>query len=554
MRRFVAVVGAALVLVLSGCAGIPLSSGVNVGVVQNTDVQGAFSFNPRGPAGNAAPADIVRGFIEAATGQQDEYRIARSFLTPAFAKRWNPDAQVLVHATGYRVSRSGPDSYTVTVPTVARVDAVGSYTVTAEPSSSGAVKTRAVQLPMQLTKTGKGWRIAGAPDGIVLLPVYFARLFQPTPLTFFDPTFTRTVPDLRWYPNSADVPHAVLDGLAAGPAGPIAAPVAASAFPSGSRVASVRVASGVASVDVTSPVPLPAVTVQRIRAQVQGSLPTVSDVQVSVDGTQQAVGGTPSRQTDQPDPNPLIRRGAVIGYLEGSTVRRDTVLGKQVQAVAPGGATVSDRLRVAAVRTAQGVRIVTPTTRLLVDPRAGLVDPSLDPLGWAWSVPRTDPGGLTVFDARGRSTRLGGPFEQAQSIEAIEVSRDGTRLLVLLTTRAGPVGRVVGIERDAKGVPIGLSSRWYSVPAPGLQGLDATWVDSGTVATLTSTADGDQVTQILVGGAKAVPLDRPGDATAIVGGANASELTVLLRGGGLARHEGAWRTIGTGVSLLAVQR
>lgn len=559
-RRLAAVLTAAVTMLLAGCAGIPVSGGVNVGVVQNADVQGASSFTPRGPAGNATPTDIVRGFIDAGTGQRSAagmkngYGVARSFLTPAFATQWDPDARVLVHATNYSVTRTGSDAYTVTVPTVARLDARGSFTTTADPSSSGAVKPKPVLLGMQLTKTAKGWRIAGAPDGIVLLQVNFDKLFSPTPLTFFDPTFTRTVPDLRWYANSADVPRAVLAGLAAGSAGPIAAPVAVSAFPTGSRVASVRVTSGVAAVDVTAPSPLSAVTVQRIRTQVQSSLPAVSDVQVSVDGVQQAVSGTPPGQTASPDPNPLIRLGAAIGFLEGSALRRDTVLGRQVQAVGPLGATVSDGLRIAAVRTADGVRVVTPTTHVVVDARTGLIDPSLDPLRWTWSVPRDDPEGLMAFDGHGRAQHLDGPFGAAQSIDTIEVSRDGTRLLVLLATQAGPVGRVVGIERDAKGAPTGLSSQWYAVPAPGARGLDATWVDSGTVATLTSTADGDQVTQVQVGGAQSVPLARPGDATAIVGGAGKSELTVLLRGGGLARYDEAWRTIGTGVSLLAVQR
>lgn len=557
MSRATAVLAAALVLLLSGCAGIPLSGGVNVGVPQNNDVQSGFTFTPRGPANNASPTDIVRGFVEAATGQQHGYAVARSFLTPSFATRWDPDARVLVHATGYRITRSANDAYTVTVPTVARVDALGSYTVSADPSSSGAVKPKLVPLRMQLTKTAKGWRIARAPDGIVLLQVSFGRLFSPTSLTFFDPAFTRTVPDLRWYPRSADVPDAVLAGLTAGPAGPIAAPVAATAFPAGSRVASVRVSSGVAAVDLASPAALAATTVQRIRAQIQSSLPAVSDVELSVDGVPQAVRGTPIRQPDLPEPNPLIRRGTTVGYLEGGALRRDALLGRQVQAVGARGATVSDRQRIAAVRTANGVRVVTPTTHALVDRRAGLIDPSLDPRGWTWSVPGASPEQLTAYDVHGHAVQLAGPFRSAQAIDALEVSRDGTRLLVLLMTQDGPVARVVGIVRDAKGAPVRLSSRWYSVPAPGLDGIDATWVDPGTVAVLTGGGDdGEQVTQLKVGGTGAGPsLERPGDAVAIVGGAKLSELTVLLSGGVLARYDDpAWRTIGTDVSLLAVQR
>lgn len=556
MSRIPAVVVAVLVLLLSGCAVVPVSGGVNVGVVQDTDVQGGCSFAPRGPTGNASPAQIVQGFIEAATGQQNRYEIARSFLTPSFASRWDPGARVLVHATSTRVRATGRDAYTVTVPTVAQVDARGSYTPTADPSSSGSVKPKPIPLPITLTKTGKGWRIASAPAGIVLPQAYFACLFSPATLTFFDPTFTRTVPDLRWYANSADVPDAVLSGLAAGPAGPIAAPVAVSAFPSRSRVASVRLTAGVAIVDLTTTAPVAAAAVQRIRTQIQSSLPTVSDVQLSVDGVQQAVSGTPPRQSDLlPDPHPLVRRGSSIGYLEGSAVRRDAVLGRQVLAVRPLAATISDRLRIAAVRTADGVRVVTGSAHPLVDDREGLIDPSLDPFGWTWSVPRTDPGALEAFDVHGKVRHLHGPFDAAQSMDAIEVSRDGTRLLVLLQTQAGPVARVVGIERDAKGAPIGLSARGYVVPAPGVEGIDATWVDPVTVATLTGGGDdGEQVTKIQVGGVQAVQLDRPGDAVAIVGGAEQSELTALLRGGGLARHDQAWRTVGTGVSLLAVQR
>lgn len=556
MRRVPALIAVVLVLLLSGCAVVPLSGGVNVGVVRGTDVQGGCSFTPRGPTGNASPAQIVQGFIQAATGQQHGYEIARSFLTPSFAPKWRPGARVLVHATSTRIRTTGANAYTVTVPTVAQVDARGSYTPTADPSSSGSVKPKPIPLTIRLAKTGKGWRVASAPDGIVLPQAYFACLFSPATLTFFDPTFAHTVPDLRWYANSADVPDAVLAGLAAGPAGPIAAPVAVSAFPTRSRVARVRLAGGVAFVDLTASAPVATTTVRRIRTQIQSSLPTVSDVRLSVDGVQQPVDGSGARQSDLlPDPHPLVRRGSSIGYLEGSTVRRDAVLGSAVLAVRPIAATISDRLRIAAVLTADGVRVITGATHQLVDRRDGLIDPSLDPSGWTWSVPRTDPGALEAFDAHGTVQHLREPFGAAQSIDAIEVSRDGTRLLALLQTQAGPVARVVGIERDAKGAPIALSSRGYVVPAPGVVGLDATWVDSITVATLTTGGDdGEQVTTIQVGGAQAVQLDRPGDAVAIVGGAESSELTALLRGGGLARHDQAWRTVGAGVSLLAVQR
>ena len=85
--RAVALV-AALSLSLSACAKLPTSSEVKVG----SDIQGGLTadylyYSPSGPIEDSGQQEIINGFLNAATGPQNDYQVAREYMTGALAPK-----------------------------------------------------------------------------------------------------------------------------------------------------------------------------------------------------------------------------------------------------------------------------------------------------------------------------------------------------------------------------------------------------------------------------------------------------------------------------------
>ncbi|MCU1472072.1 GerMN domain-containing protein [Amnibacterium sp.] len=552
MRRWwAALLAAACVLVLAGCADIPTSGDVKVGQTQDVKNQDVVLV-PYPPAQGEAPADIVQGFLTAATGQQHSYRVARDFLTPALAKTWNPDARVLIHDQPWQVKAVSETSIVVTVPATAEVNAEGVYTGYAAP--------RDRPVPFTLAKVNGQWRIAKTPGGIVLGTNYFGSLFTARPAYYFDPRWSQTVPDLRWFPARNITPLRVVQALLAGPAAPIAPPVTTSAFPHGTTVSSVQVASGVATVDLDTGSELPSLTaVTRMRAQLEDSLLNlkgIQQVQVSVGGHVEHAPTLPP--TAAPPLSALVLRKGVVGTIAGSDFKPERTLGRQIAATGPQGGTVSLSRGFAAVRTPSGIEVVTAGATRVVDSRPGLIDPTLDDRGWTYSVPQADPNSWRAVDARGHVVSVAVTMQDVTSIIAIEASRDGTRMLVLASTDRGPIAFVAGIVRDTSGVPLALTSQHYDVDVPAsTTALDATWVDAAgsSVAVLAQDDTGDDVTVQQLGGLPS-SVGRLSMADTLVGATSLKDLRARLQNGSIAELSGAvWSTDpSVAADVLFVQR
>jgi len=85
MRKLVLLITAAL---LSGCASLPSNLNVEVGPELSTPDQQDLSFySPASPLPGASPSEIVSGFLSAGTGPQNDYQVAREYLTDGFASR-----------------------------------------------------------------------------------------------------------------------------------------------------------------------------------------------------------------------------------------------------------------------------------------------------------------------------------------------------------------------------------------------------------------------------------------------------------------------------------
>ena len=553
LTNFVA--AAAVVLTLAGCAGIPSSGTVTVGddiAARDAGVE----FFPLGPAKGASQEEVLRGFIAAASSSTDDYGVARQFLTHGLSGKWNPRAGAVVRTSTERVAASDAHTMTYSISAAAEINAAGTFRQLDSPSP--------LTLSFGFVQEKGQWRISSVADGIVLSDVVFQSTFDSHAIYFLDPSGTRLVPDLRWFPGSSASVR-IVDALLDGPPKWLQG-ATRSAFPSGTRLSrpTVDVQNGIADVDLTTEA-LSASSAERqlMQAQLTASFARVSNVRevgISVGGTPVPTGG-PTAST--PTPNPRVDSRAIagvkdsFGYLAGDTVTSIPVLGPNTVATDPVAATVSDDLSAAVTLGAGGVWVARSSSvaPLLIDERPGLVRPSLDTFRWVWSASADVPGSVRVIDFSGSEHDLPTGFSADSRIVSIAVSRDGARIVVQLQTPAGPRLVVRGITRDATANqrPRALSDAILDTTASSGTALDAAWVDDLSIATLVADGKDSDITLQEIGGRR-TPLGTVAGATSISCGNGELGLRLLGLGGTVVvRGVSGWTDTGVVVGFIATQ-
>jgi hypothetical protein len=554
--RILVALTVAVVLALSGCASIPSSGTVQTGDRITNNVQSDIEFLPSGPVAGSDQERILRDFVDAGTGSQDDYAVAREYLTKAFAKKWDPRAGVIVRQGSGTVSSVTPTEATYQVQSAATVDASGHYSE-AQPAST-------TNLTFRFAKVDKQWRLSYAPAGIVLSTVNFDLVFRPHAVYFFDPTYTFLVPDERWFLARTSTTTRIASALLAGPS-PWLRGAVVSAFPEGTDLAldSVTVTSGTAHVDLTGDaLTADSVARSRMRAQLVASfstIATVSAVDISVNGTSLTIPndtGTPATSDPSVDPRPLVVSKDQFGFATPTTVSPVGGMSKAVVALKPTAVELSSKQSYAAVGTAAGVYAVKDDgTVKEVDSRPDLADPSLDDLGYVWSAQADRPRSLTAYSLDGTPHALQTSLPADEQLVAFKVSRDGTRIALLLNADGTTRLMVAAILRDSKHVPVGLGDPLEMTPPSG-DPVGITWIDQLTVATLSTNNAGDAVVSEHDVGGETTDLGRPtGSAVAIVGGNGLDRVRVLTATGDLLEPRGnGWEDTGVSADLLATQR
>lgn len=554
MRRRAAAAVALLAAgaMLTGCIGIPTSGGVRPGGLIDDARDTDIIVNVSGPQAGADQEGILSGFLLAVRGPANDYAVARQFMTPALADSWDPDASVLIRAGAPLIEPAiRPDTLTYTFPTRASVDADGRYSEQRDP----ATRT----LAFTFEQVDGQWRISEAPDGIVLSASSFTIAFDEHALYFFDPSHRYLVPDVRWFPSRQTTPSRVVSALLRGPAEWLQQGVVVSEFPPSTTLGpdTVQIASGAATVDLSD---VAATTEQQQRAWMRQQLAATlgtSDVTMTVGGLPLAVEASGGGAIVNPtvESAVLIGTGDSFGFASADGV---TPVPGITEAVVESGATavaLGDAGAAAAVLAADGSVLRSDADgAVVVDTRAGLVAPSIDPFGFVWSVPAGDPAALVAFAQDGTPHPVAVPSLPAGSrLVSIDVSRDGARVLLAVGTDLGPQLLVGGIIRS-EGVPVQLGAFLpLTVPAGTLR--DAVWVDGRTVAVLMADDDGTEVTAIPLG-APSVSLGPVPDGVALAAGnGGRSGIRVLSSSGMLYQPSGTdgWAATGVQARLLGTQ-
>lgn len=557
VRGALAVLLAAVALVaVSACAAIPTGGAVRTGQSLKDDAVSGVDFRPSAPEPGAGQSAILRGFVNAATGAQDNYAVAREFLSDSFAQKWNPRQSTTIRQGDGDVEQVGDRELTYTLSASATVDSDGEYTQAVRPTSS--------TLTYQFTKQDGQWRISYAPDGIILTPASFGQVFQPHALYFYDPTYRYLVPDERWFLARSSTSTRIVSALLAGPADWMKGAVLSS-FPEGTQLSlnAVTVDNGSAQVDLSIEA-LRANTVDKVRMREQlarslSSVATISSVTMTSEGATFSVpdsGGTSAVVNPDVDPRPLVVAGSAVGNAApgtGDVAKLGNGMSDAIAALTPRSVAVTASGTDAAVGDDDGVFVVQSGKKpLRLDARPDLVPPSIDDQGFVWAAQASAPRSIVAWSFRGEQHPVSSTLPDGQLV-SFQVSRDGTRALALIDADGGPALYVTAIVRDSDGTPTALGSPVRLQAADGTA-VAATWVTDLDVASLGQTASGPTVVRSTIGG-QATDLQKPdGTATQIVGGSGGALLLRMSDGQVLQSAGGGWDRTGITASVLGTQR
>jgi hypothetical protein len=546
-----AVAAAALVLLLTACAGLPSSGSVYPGR-SPVDVQADpdFRFVPDSPQPGASPEDIVNGFIRAGSGPQDSWATAREFLAGSFAREWNPLTTVTVDRLQDRSEPSTPvDGVSlVRITPTGIVDAEGAYL-----PQGGAPST----LSFTLEEENGEWRISDGPDGIVLFEEQFRSVFSSVELMYFDPSWQFLVPDVRWFPRTniaAYVAGALIDGAPS----PWLAGSVVTAFPENVETATraVPVTDGVAQVDLTgTALSLGQNVLDRMQAQLDQSLRSanVTGVQMTAEGSPLTARAASTRST-RVDPQSLVETAeGRFGFLNGEELEAVPGLSPGIESVDAVSVEVSGDLESAAVLTAAGavVRVGADETTALLDERAGLLPPSIDPFGFVWSVPGGDPTAVRAFPPTGAGVPVETAWPAATAVSAMRVSRDGARVAAAVTVRGHTELWVAGVLRAAEGASIALGEPHLVAVIAG-ESAGLAWLDDTTLGLLVRIGDEVSLREQPVGG-PGTELTIPAGVSSVAGGNSSAR---LLAGSGVlyVRQGPTWQELAPDIRILAGQQ
>ncbi|WP_261166087.1 LpqB family beta-propeller domain-containing protein [Microbacterium sp. Marseille-Q6965] len=555
----------ALAVALAGCAGLPTSGPVNPGLSADEVPEHDFLYYPEGPAPGSTPEQIVQGFVEAATSPAGDWATAREFLTSDFAAQWQPGSHVAIDATSAReYDASALETEGVVslrIGQIAAVDARGVYGTATQPEQ---------ELRYQVAQGDDGeWRIAQAPQGIVLDRDYFANVYSDFTLTFYDPAHRYLVPDVRWFPEASTGPTRLVAELLRGPSAALQG-AASTAFPSGAQLASGAVIaiddSGVADIPLRGIASdVDAFVVSRMRAQITATLASVG-----AQGVRLRVGAAELSAEEydpwptRPDPRALVLGGEedepAFGFLTDGEILAIDGLSEAVTSSAvpePEAISVAPDRESAIVWGASGavVRVGSDGTALLLDDRDDLIEPTLDPDGYTWTLPGNQPDQLTATGPDGTvvlTTQMPRTEEMSiATVESIAVSRDGTRLAALVTAAGGTSWAIVApVSRDGDGVPTGVGAASVLAALDG-PGVDVEWLDDASIGVVSRDGMEIEVLEQRIGG-PGTRMSAPADVVGIAAGTQDSSIRLIDSVGGLhVRRGSAWVKAAEGIAVLA---
>jgi hypothetical protein len=524
--RALGVLAGLLSLALAGCVSLPETGSVNSRPGEETVEQGSgsFDYTPSGPRPGASPLEIVEDFLLSMQASPQSTAVARKFLTDEARAGWFPDKTTLVY--GFKLVTGNRNTFEVNLETTVQLDDRGTWL---GPVGEGD----GVDYTLELERERGQWRITNPPDALVIPRTHFDTRYQQFFVYFFDPTARVLVPEPTYLPRGEQAATLLVRRLLRGPH-PRLEGALRSFIPGGTEyVLSVPVSSeGVAEVELSRQLlQLDEDSRQLALAQLAWTLRQVTGLEamrVTVDGAPIDIpgAGSPASVSSWAEFDPSIhwasqelfgiRDGQVVALAQGSDevvgrfgtqdhVLRDIAVdlaGERVAGVTEDGTTL-----VLAPRGRSEAAPPPEQTEVVVSDGSDLLRPAWDVFGQVWVVDRTTRGARVGVVTDGEVTRLDAPGLEGEDVSAFVVSRDGSRVVAVVSGRSGDNLVIARVLRGENGKVHGLTR---AAELPLAQGgvdeiRDLAWRTPGSLAVLTGpTPASSQVLLALVDGSTAV--------------------------------------------------
>lgn len=507
VRGIVACVLAVVLLFLASCAQIPRSGPVGKSREEGAGNPNAPVFFPRAPLTGSSPEAVIEDFYSAGSGYEDDYAVARQYLTQASAVAWKPDQRTLVFRSEQVVKTGVEGVFNYELDVAYSVDADGVATQMPEGTKES--------IPVTLVQVDGEWRISKIPDGTAIPEETFRVIYGAYPIYFYDPSFTYAVPDVRWFIKKKTV-KSMTSALLGGPA-PYLKGAVVSAFPSGMKLAreSVPVVSGAAQVDLSAKELTKASTEDRLRMQTQLALtfrsqPDVINVELRANQDLVRVEDNgsvlpPVQNRNAPARQIAVSNNELVRY-ENNRISPlpDMQSVAALKPRSPAESPVSQSVAfLNGSRTTLYSMVPGQPPRALTT-RTTLTHPSFSLHDWVWSA---GPGAqgvteLTAFRPTGVAAGATVPtvtltpsWLAGRSVKDFRVSREGVRALVISEQNGQTRVQVTGIIRSADGAPKELTTP-ITLQASGSpdQGV---WVNDTTVVVMKGAASADVTPELL---------------------------------------------------------
>ncbi|WP_293699705.1 LpqB family beta-propeller domain-containing protein [uncultured Agrococcus sp.] len=480
MKRALALL-ALVSLLLVGCVRIPSSGPVTAAETGDMQDRAGVEFIAEPPGTGASPEAIILGFLYAGVSPENDYEVAREYLTDSASTLWDPVANVRVRSGAPQVSMTDENSGEVAVTLTSRVDTSGIMHRVEESTQT---------LSFSLTQVEGEWRLDEVPEGILVSSLHFEELFEAVSVRWFTTDGDYFVPDLRWFPDDPQtLTRDIVDALLEGPASWLQSSVLPSAAAGAELVGDIadRPGGGL-SLTLSSARPGSVTTqeLSRFALQVQRST-GAGTVEVHVSGADDAIGLSSEAEAPSIDSlwsNPLVYRdGEVrVAQTDGALI---TGLGEQLQelsatsfALVPG--TDSPRVGAAYARGG-GIHWLDGNAVRQIGEDAA-TDPSVDRFRTVWWVDNSDEQLVHTWvdgEHNAFSVELGG-----ESVFSVEISPEGSRLAVITGGQGNATVRLFAVVRSGA-APEDLRLG-PEISAPGGIPVDVTWTSQDALAVVSA--------------------------------------------------------------------
>jgi hypothetical protein len=538
--------------VLAGCAQLPHTGVIKEGPILQSGLNSDYLYySPSGPVVGQTQREVVSGFITAATGPQNDYAIARQYLSTSLRSKWSPNDEVLIQQGDLKITLGENNTAIIDVGVQASIDAEGLYQ--AKPPGTRRSFT------IGLVKTGGQWRIASAPNLTVVIRPVFDVIFRSYPLYFFDHTFTKLVPDVRWFPARASTATRLVTSLLKGPNDWMADAVE-SPMPKGTKLAidAVTVEAGVAQVNL-NPRALEATPNARqyFKAQLTatlGKLPGVNSVQVLIDRSPQDIPDYAESALAPSSTNPvaiadgrLVTVGATTFEPIAGTRNYLTTLGANDFALSADKRSLALKSKSGTYLMLLGQVAQQPT---LVDSRPKQLSPRYDHRGWLWTATATGSDAFRATGYLGDSAEVLAPWIGNFQIHQFSISPEGSRIAYIASIDGTRRTYLAGIVRNRQGQPIALTKP-VQLPAAHPWPVSIAWCSPLNLLQLyRNPGDSEAIPVVLTIGGASLELDSVTGATQIMANTSGSSYFALTQFGEVLQYRGYnWTPFAGGVTI-----